>query len=283
MGCILKAIILSLLFFISINAQSLLLFDEYSVKNSELSTYNNSLTTKLTDAQLIRLDNLITMLKDSLSTTDLSTKFDALWIFANQTEEAALKNIIKRSHDGTNNHSTAWVQYQGFTGDAANDYIDLNFNPLTQGIRYLQNSASMGIYSRTNKQSAGFDFGQSTQHRIILRNASDQFASRINTATSLAVSSFTDSRGMFVVSRTASNLTTAYRNGASIGTSSAASATMLSFNFFICATNLSDVAGNFTDRQYSVAFVGLGFTATEVRKITNCIEVYMDALGTGVI
>lgn len=282
-----KKIILILFLLTQINySQSfLLLFDGYTPANSEVSTYNNSLTTKLSDIQLARIDRLVTMIKDSLGVTSLTSAGDWLYLFANETQEAALKNVIKRSHDGQLvGTSATFTQWQGFTGSGAG-YINTNWNISTQKVSYTQNSATFGFYNRTNGTSTGV-VGAVTDVSgygvaALVRNTSTNIW-RINNAGTLAGST-ANSSGHYSLTRRASDSIFVYRNGVELTKNAVVSSSnFLNGNMYLLGSNSNGTANLYVNYQIAIAYAFKGLTALQARKLNNCFEWYMDQLGTGV-
>lgn len=282
-----KQLILILFLFSQLSfSQNLLLFSD-SGYEAEASLYFSSMATPLSSAQKTRINTLVKMLKDTLGVSSLSLKFNFIHLYANETAEASLKNLVKRDHDGSNINNHTWTQNEGYGGDTnTTRYINTDFIIITDGAGiYTQNSASLGIYSRSDANSAGYAIGQLAGVSALIRiRYSSNLSIYLNTsAGQTAINS--NSSGLFVVSRTASDLTTAYRNGASIGTTTQVSGSLASLNraLFVGCYNDNGSPGGFVPYQISIAFAGAGFTAIENRGIKNCFEWYMDALGKGVI
>jgi len=99
-----KKIFLILLFTSQLFAQKPLLdlFDSgVAVVPNEIETtrYANAMTTPLADSQVVNINNLVSMLKDSLGIDSLPQAFDCIYIFASPTSESALKNLVRRVDD----------------------------------------------------------------------------------------------------------------------------------------------------------------------------------------
>lgn len=285
-----KKIFLILLFASQLFAQSPLLTimgDDFAY-DTDVKTYLTVATT-LSKTQALRIDALVKSLKDSLGITALSDVFDVIYILANEDSVSSKLNLVKRAHDAIalNSSEGSFIQWQGWTGGGTR-YINTLFNPSTQGVNYTLNSSSYGVYSRTDVSNASYceigDYsGTNTRARLYIRGAGDVATYSIQDVIADYNASVTDSRGMFVVTRTASNLKAIYRNGVSIGTDANASGGVPNNNYYFLAWNNNGTAGGYSPRQLSFVFLGKGLTPTQVRQITNCFEVYMDALGTGVI
>lgn len=283
-----KLILFAILMGVSYAQSSdLLLLYSGGYNNVETKLYLAGQT--VSGAQATRIDDFITMLKDSLSITSLSSKFDIMYLLANQNSTLALRNLVKRSNDATlaGTPNPTFTAYEGFQGDGAHGYINTNYTISSQAANFTQNSASFGAYSRTADGNNGCFVGTSSTavYRNDLMITSDAtILGRINAdaGTALAI---TGESGMFVASRTASNVTTVYRNSSSLGTNVNPSRAITTFTSpaAIAARNNNGTIDQFSTHQLAFAFIGAGLTATEVRQITNCIEWYMDSLGKGLI
>lgn len=266
--------------------QIILMGDDAGYDNAETTLYASALTTALSDSQMMNIDEFVSMVKDSFSISLLSEKFDVMYLLGNETSEAALLNLVERDNDATAQGSPTFTAWQGFTA-ASGKYLNTTFNPNDEGVNYTLNSGSFGVYIRNNTLSAGIDMGgraseiSEDQIWLTVRYTGNKFYAECNSAT-LIENANLDSRGLFVISRTAADLTAVYQNGRSLSPSVAVAISIFDGFIFIGSLNEGGSPVSPTDRQYAFAFMGAGLTATEVRKLNNCIEWYMDDLGTGV-
>src|SRR5690606_25638804 len=67
----------------------------------EAERYFASLETPLSNSAKTKINNFVAMLKDSLEIDSLAEKFDVMYLFANETPDAGLHNLVKRMHDAT--------------------------------------------------------------------------------------------------------------------------------------------------------------------------------------
>jgi len=256
----------------------------------ETTRYLASLTTPLSDSQEVNINNLIAMLKDSLNIDSLPQVFDAIYLFANETSEAGLKNIVKRSFDGTlaGTSNPTFQAWRGFGDDPSiGGYVNSNFTPSTEGVAYTLNSSSFGVYSRVDHLGTGLVemgtySGTNTRSRIYLLASANTVTYSIQDASADFSVANSNTSGLFVVSRTGETAKAVYRNGLSLGTDATASGGLSAQKFYIMAWNNNGTAAGMTPRQIAIAFIGKGFTPTEVRMINNCFEVYLDGIGAGV-
>lgn len=288
-----KLILIIALLTISLYPQSklLLLMGGEGYKNAETKTYLASLTTPISSTYAKTLDTFISMVKDSLAIANLSDAFDVMYDLGGETTEQSLKNLVKRQHDATAVNSPTWTQWEGFTGNGTSSYLNTNYNPATQGVVYVQNSASLGVYIRTNVDEAGVDIGAQTEGYttgiyISTRRYDTKFYWQINENTnSQFVNGVSwDSRGFTVAVRPNSTQVYGYKNGVNYGgAKSANSIGTPNLNIYILCGSYGQVPTTFSTKQTSFAFLGKSLSATEVRKLTNCVEWLMDSKGKGVI
>lgn len=83
-------------------------------------------------------------------------EFDLLTIHGLQNQIAALTPVITVSPTlMTNVNSTTFTAGIGFTGNASTMYINTNYNPSTQGVKYTLNNCSFGVYHNNLVQDGG--------------------------------------------------------------------------------------------------------------------------------
>lgn len=246
--------------------------------DADAQAYFNAVTTPFSTARKAIINTLVTTLK----TDGNWTKLDRLWLLATEAQDQALISLVNPAATAmTLVNAPAFVAEQGFTGDGATSYINTNFAPDPDGVNFTQNSASMGVYSRTDIAEASIDYGSegAWSSWFILKNTDNNFYARINDGATLLIA-MPNTLGFFVQERTAANVKTAYKNGASIGTNADASLILNIYPFFICARNNSGSMDSPTTKQYSIAFAGSG-TINQATLYT-AIQTYMTSLGTQV-
>ena len=255
----------------------------------ELLTYIDGLETELSDGQLTLLNNFILTLKAGLSITNLSDAFDVMYILAGETAESSLRNLIRRAHDATNVNATPHVAYEGFTGDAISMYLDSNYSPATDSMRYSLNSASFGLYSRTSRAYSSTKCSgcySANRLRIYPKNTSTKARGIINNiiAVNIAVS---DTLGMTSVIRLGATSAYSARNKTLSDEETTASAAIPEAGrvFLLATAGATSVpqAGSFDDIQIAFAYLGRGLVQAELNVLFDAFETLMDANGKGVI
>lgn len=290
-----KKLFLILLFTVSIYPQSplLTLMDSgVSYKNTETTLYLASLTTPISQTYAATLDSFITKVKDSLSITSLSSKFDVMYDLGGETKESSKLNLVKRSsditEDSTGSYGITWTQWEGFQGSQLNGRLNTHYSDSTNAVNFSRSSASIGIYSRTDLAEATIDYGiiQNSTIRLYIRYTDNNiYYTFLSDDIHQGAASNTDSRGLFVMSATSLTNLAIYRNGNSLGSISNNVVGLRNTNpYYINGYNIDNTITNYsTLRQYSFFFVASGLSAPETSKLTNCIEWLMDRKGTGVI
>jgi len=245
-------------------------------------TVYDFLTTKPSDAIAAAQNVMVCGLIDD----GVWAKLDIFYLFAQTTNgasEALVNFVVPGTNDATLFNIPTFVALEGFTSNGTNQRINSPYNPTSHAINYAQDSATVGCYIRTNTAETKSDFGviggANRNVNLITRNAGDQMLIRLNDNQPLGIAS-TDSRGMWIATRTGANVRTVYRNKAVFYTDASASVGVPDSTFQFLALSTQD---GYTTRQQSVGFIGGGFTQADVDNMTDRVEAYMDSNGKGVI
>ena len=248
---------------------------------AEYQTLYDTLTTKPSDVIAAAQNTMLCGLLDD----GVWIKLDVFYLFAQTTNGAseALVNWVNPGvFDGTEfNGPIAWVSLEGYTGNGTTQRINSPYNPTIHATNYAQNSASAGCYIRTNVDENKDDCGAAGGARvyIISRNAGNA-SYEVNDATTNNGAN-SDSRGLWVVTRTAVNARTLYRNKGIIHTTAGVASTGVpnaTFQFLALST-----FHGYGSKQQAMGFIGGGLTQTDVNNLTDRVETYMDSNGKGVI
>lgn len=222
------------------------------------------------------INTLITALK----TASVWTKFDAFYILAAHDSQAALLNWVSTSFNATATSSPAFTTDRGYTGNGTSAYLDTGFNPTSASSpKYAAASATLGAWSLSN--TTGFNEyaigSQSTNAAALNPRSTVANTTRgiINRSTVENFGSNTRGDGLHMLTRTASNVTQSYVNGAANGAASGnANNAFPNVNIAILSCNL-----NYSSRQIALAFIGQGFNSTEATAIYNACSAYLTAVG----
>ena len=227
------------------------------------------------------------MVRGMIADGDWQTK-DIFYITSAQSAADSLINWINPgTHDLTivNLLAGNFTAYRGWTGNGVNGYLNTNYNPNTDGVNYLLDSASFGVYVRTDVEELRTDIGIQSAGTVSFlspRRAIDVMECRINDNVQL-ISANTDSRGFYVVSRTGANARAVYKNRISMGNDAQVSIAIPNEDVYVLCRNNAGVSVDFSTKQIAAAFAGGGQTQTNVNNFTDRLETFMDSIGAGII
>ncbi len=218
-----------------------------------------------------------------LQVAGIWNKLDIIYFTAAHDSQSAGLNWKSTENTITAINSPLFTTDRGYSGNGTTNYVNTNYNPLT-GITWTQNSASFGIYSRTNiteNKSSGAANGSGTGLALGFRNTSNQIGSRINSLVgdNLIVSN-SDSRGLFVVNRSSSTAQQVYKNGIQLSANTATSQAVNSLSLYVLANNVAGVASLFSSFEAAAIFCGAGDIDQTI--FYNIIQWYMTKIGANV-
>ncbi len=210
----------------------------------------------------------------------LWTKMKAVYPFVGgtaTTHKFNLKNPLDTNAafrilwSGDVTHSSNGVQFGGVNG-----YGNTNYNI---SVNNTGSNISAGVYSRTSGVNAGSEFGavdgafNGLQLAIKFTDNNTYYA--VNDFVGNGAGNFvSDTRGMFVVSRTSGvNTKVVYRNGISLGTQGGTSNTAVNLNVYVGArNNPGGSASSYNSRQHAFQYIGETLTAAEVGNLTTAVQ-----------
>ena len=176
--------------------------------------------------------------------------------------------------------STGWTHSS--TGMTPNGSAYANTG-LTPSITLALNNVNLSYYSRTNTNS-GYDVGCSyqsgvTQYCLMIIRDGNIFYNAINSQQgNYATVSNTNSQGFFIANRTASNVTSGFKNSTRIVSGTNASNLRPDKPLYLAATNNNGTAGFYTTRECAFASIGQGFTDAESVSYYNIVQAFQTTL-----
>lgn len=188
---------------------------------------------------------------------------DRLWIFATEYQEHARINLkAPSSPQLTEITSPTWTASEGYAFNGSSSYIETNFIPSSDCEKAILNSASLGVYLRTNVSGADVtDFGAtdgSVQSGVYAKWSDNSIMGSVHSTGPSVVSTGTSASGLTGYSRTASNNVNFYRNGTLLGSGSASSSALPTTQMYIGAMNNNGSPLFMSTRQISMAYYGSG-------------------------
>jgi len=264
-----------------------------STYDSDLETYWTGLTTPLSTAQKDRLDTFIKALKSGLGITTLSEMFEVFYVFHNETQEAALRNLVQRAYDGVAPAGADLPQFTPWYGFVptlnSGQCIDTQFNPEDADSSVIGiNNVAVGHYIINDVDAAGttrYSWGNGPYNQVIQRYAAtglDVVRGNLNGAsmqTLLTIDS-TKNGGYLTLSRiTAGELATALDDDSP---NEIASNMVLHFpDYSMIILRSRDAAGaltsGYTNNGVSFWHMGSGLTSSEKDIIDTAFANYLAA------
>jgi acyl-CoA-binding protein len=251
--------------------------DEYKAVYNSFTTPPSSLVAAAQD-RMVR----------SLVSAGVWAKLDLFYLFAQESngDSEALKNWVNPgTFDASLVGAPAFTSLEGIKGNGVDAAIDTGYGPSTDGVNLTLNSNSFGAYSRTNVSEAAALVGQSggqfylyPRHPVLGNTA----IARTNDIANLVSADQSDSTGMWIASRTASDARALYRNKDLRDSDNQATAPLTATDWWFLAIH-SGAGLEWSTHQISAAFVGGGLTQGESDAATDAIEAYMDSNEKGVI
>ena len=206
-------------------------------------------------------------------------EFDRLWIHGLANSIAARTSLANPTSTMiTAVNSPTFTASQGYTGNGTNSYLNTNYNPTTNGVKYTLDSASIYVYSRTNLNGTKLDIGHAnaTSYSTLDIRDGGSFYRSINQVGLASPVVVANSLGLFSGVRVGTLDVRSYRNGVSLLNNTTASSTLINNNMYVSALNNNGTAAFYSQRQLSVSAIGSG--------IINQANFYtaVQALGTSI-
>ena len=245
---------------------------------AETTAYLAQLATLPSAGYINNLNILIKTLKADGNWAEL----DRLWIFATEIQAHARVSLVNPTSTAiTEVNSPTWTIRQGYTGNGTTMYLDSNYNPSTQGVKFTQNSASVFSYYRSNVNSNQYIFGSDdTTTRLGIRpRVTDLFSTIVNAGVGTNIAN-TDSRGLFSAVRTGSVTLEFFKNGITMGTDSPASNGVSNLNVWALGRNQNGVLNS--PASGNLSMLALGSSSMNHPKFYYAIQNFMLSQGANV-
>jgi len=225
---------------------------------------------------------LISGLIVSLINAGIWPKLECFWVIAAHDAQAAQLNWISTSYTLVPTLSPTFTTDRGYAGDGSTSYLATGWTASAATL-FTQDSAAMGIWlnAGTDTASATAVAMGNTNSIIIPRSGVDNIRGRINQAASTdGTGGAAPTRlGFTAISRTASNLVTAYRNTSAAGTWADASTARATDTLLLCGRNSAGVPSTTVNNRAAASFVSSGLTGAEITSLYNALNAYLVAVG----
>lgn len=170
-------------------------------------------------------------------------------------------------------HSSTGVAFNGTTG-----FANTFFVPSTSG--FTSTSGSFGVYSRTNALG-GYDFASSIAGGSNSTAVLSRYGAGLQHASfggNFGTNANSDSRGFFTTNRNGAVSTEGYAYG-SYRAKVDIAVTLPAFAMYIGAENRAGTAGEFSAREYALAYISSGLTLLEQFQLYKAVQQFQTDLG----
>jgi len=213
-------------------------------------------------------------------------EFDRLWVHGLQNEIAARTSVVNALTADliTNVNSTTFTAGEGFQGNGTTMYLDTNYNPAVDGVKYTQNSASFGNHSLLGGV-INDSLMMGVNNGIVLNYHSPTHSGvggaalwTINNHGTNSTGASLQSDGFFAVTRISSNESHYYKNGVDIYSDLVStSGGLVNFDFYLLARNNNGTTNNFSTHKIAFSFIGSG--AIDQSSFYDSIKPLVDGAG----
>ena len=214
----------------------------------------------------------------SLKANNIWTKLDAIYPMVGgtaTTHKFNLKNPADTNAAYRLNFVGGWTHSaNGALPNGTNAYAD------TFWLSSQQNSASLSFYSRTNSDGLVHEYGSGIGPLtyLIIRYNNLTYAA-VNSSSDNTFAN-TDSRGFYLMSRTASNAVKVYKNASAVITASTASTGIAPYNMIISAWRIDpNTISRYSNRECAFATLGTGLNDAESANLYTAIQAFQTTLG----
>lgn len=258
----------------------------------EANTYFSAMTVQPTSAQKSTINTLI----GALQTAGIYSKLDVLYLLGAHDQQAARLNVItpgtytiteKQLTTNNTGSNVKWRRWYGYKLDAPgslSDYLETNWNFSTDSVNFTQNSACQHVYVNDNVAASLYGTimgalgpGGAISNLIRLRTTpSDGLIAGVNLfPASYLTYTNTNTAGFYSVNRSASNLTTLYKDGNSVATHAGASTTLNNLtNWLLTYHPQTGAPLGYAANEISVYAMSSSLNATEQLAFYNAIVAY---------
>lgn len=213
-----------------------------------------------------------------LKSNSLWSKIKALYPIVGGNATAHSYNLVNTSLY-TLTFSSGWTHSStGMLPNGTSAYANTGLN---SSIVLNENSSHYSVYINTNSDGFLCDFGgrDSDSESLFMPKYSSNTLISINTVYGSRITvSNTDSRGLYVLTRTSSSLMTYFKNNSKITTNSASSSSV-NGNIYLSAWNDSGTPNYFSNRNISICSIGDGLSDAEASNFSTIVNTFNTTLG----
>lgn len=237
------------------------------------------LATQPTSLRKRQYNTLIT----SLVGAGIWDKLDALLVLAAADSATALTNLKSSSFAPSAVNSPTFTTDRGFASNASTSYLNANYTPSTAGGVYVQNSAHISLWNRTESDGP-LDIGVqdgTTDTSIYPLNTGATYG-RINDPTSGRSNGLANSSavGHMIANRSGASAQQIYYNGTSLGAVTAVTSSAIpTKSMFVCGYNDNGTPFLPGSHQIAAYTIGSSLSSADATSLYNALNTYLVAVG----
>ncbi len=246
------------------------IFQRFAVRQTfglhgDLLTWYNALSVKPSSALMYKLDTLVW----GLYYDGVWNELDLFHVMGGlETDEQRLRPIKNTNTTATTFTSvnSVTLSTSGVTGNGVDSYLNTNWNPSINGVKFTQLNSSIGLYCRSSSADTGTDFGASNgiapTQLAIKRVAGPNYIFTIGNTTTVINSNINGADGFYSVSLSGGSYTilrNASASGLTANTGAYTAVGLETLNFYLCGRNTgSATVANPTVHNYAMLYCGSG-------------------------
>ena len=207
--------------------------------------------------------------------------FDYCFLFAQDQQANAKIDLMNPTLYSITEHNTpTWTANQGYTGNGTNMYLSANYIESVNANNWTNNSSIYGAYGRVaggaaDKWIMGTS-GTVISSAMVVRYTDNNMYGHNDDTTAVSKPN-TNTQGLFLSQRTASNVQQIWANGVSLGTGSTASGALINKNDYFLAYNNNGAPAGYDTNQIALALKGSG--AVNPITLNSAVNLLMTNLG----
>jgi hypothetical protein len=230
--------------------------------------------------QQVKQNKLLVDLKDA----GVWSKLDSFAVFATDGNSNFALIDWKRLSQYTAVNSPTFTTNQGFNGNGSSSYLNTNYNPTVNAVKFLQNNASFGVWRRILDTTVGGGSGE-----MGLYQSTPLVVTRMSVSRGYNLSGFNDdsgggdpsssinSTGLISMNRVNSTTYNFYDNGVLHQQITKSTTGLPNLNFYIFGHNFNGSFIQPNKSQFSMVYVGENLT-NEQSNFTSIFDTYLTSL-----
>jgi len=244
------------------------------------------------DALFARMDvqptderkRLISNMIDSLQLYSIWDSLDIFYMLASYDEQSSLLNWVSTSFNAIAYNNPEFSIDTGWTGNGSNTYINTNYTPSTDAVHYKLNNGTIGCYVNSNelvdnKALFGIKDGVAGYVGVLVRTSPTVFETYINSISVAYYNHDSYITGMVTLKRSSATSVTIYKNQLYLTGNNIPSTILPVGDVYLLTMN--NYAGRFTTNTLSSFYIAGGLSHTQILKLHELTEWYLDELGSG--